>query len=149
MSVLAPVDVLVVEDPKHNPELTLFALNGHADIKSALVNDGTAAQQFLAHCSIPPKVILLDMQLPDMDGIELLRLIRSDERTKALPVFMLTKAADQKRKTEARGLGVNGYIPKTTEVQLLADHLTIFRHLIVRDRAKVKNESDEITHLTN
>jgi CheY-like chemotaxis protein len=136
-----PVDVLVVENPQHDPELTLVALHDQADgIKIAVVNNGAAAQRFLANCVILPKVMLLDMQLPDMDGIELLRRIRCYERMKSLPVLMLMEASDQWRKTEALRLGVNGYLPKTTDVQILADHLTIFRHLIAGDRSGIKGD---------
>jgi len=133
MNLPTPVDVLVVEDPRHDPELTLVALRDQADgIKIAVVNSGTAAKRFLTNCVTLPKVMLLDMQLPDIDGIELLRRIRCDERMKSLPVLMLMEANNQERKAEARCLGVNGYLPKTTDVQILADHLTIFRHLIAK-----------------
>ena len=139
-SVPAPVHVLLVQHPKHDSELTLDALHGQADgIKIVVVNNGAHAQTFLANCATPPKVMLLDMQLPDMEGIELLRRIRSDDRTKSLPVLMLTESRDQ-RKTEARCLGVNGYLPNTTDAGVLAEHLTIFRHLIAGDRRKVTTE---------
>jgi len=131
MSTVAPVHVLVVEDPKRNPEITLTALHEQAsDIRVAVVNNGTAAQQFLTNCQTPPNVILLDMKLPDMEGIELLRYIRSNVRMKSLPVLVLIDPEDQTRKSEASGLGVNGYIPHLDDPALVADHLTVFRHLI-------------------
>ena len=130
MSRNAAVRVLVVEDTRHDPEVTLTALHEQAnDIKVAVVNDGNAAQRFLANCEIPPNVILLGMQLPDMEGIELLRYIRSNDRTKSLPVLMLIEPEDRTQKNRTFGLGVNGYIPHVGDATLLADHLTIFRHL--------------------
>ena len=88
-----------------------------------------AARRFLADCETPPNVILLGMQLPDMEGIELLRHIRSNDRTKSLPVLMLIEPEDRTQKNRTFGLGVNGYIPHVGDATLLADHLTIFRHL--------------------
>src|SRR5579871_4825608 len=125
MSAQSPVHVLVVEDPRHDPEITLTALHEQAnDIKVAVLNNGAAAQQFLANCQTPPNVILLDMKLPDMDGIELLRHIRSDARTQSLPVLMLVEPEDQARKIKVSGLGVNGYIPHFADPALIAEHLT-------------------------
>ena len=130
----AAVHVLVIEDTRHDPEVTLTALHEQAnDIKVAVVNDGNAAQRFLANCEIPPNVILLGMQLPDMEGIELLRYIRSNDRTKSLPVLMLIEPEDRTQKNRTFGLGVNGYIPHVGDATLLADHLTIFRHLFTGD----------------
>ena len=129
-----PVDVLVIADPQDSPEQTILALHDQAGrIKTAVVSDGNTAEHFLANCKVLPKVILLDMQLPDMDGIELLRRIRSSERTKSVPVLMLTDPGNRTRKIEARTLSVSGYIPKVVDGDVLADQFTIFRHLVAAE----------------
>jgi two-component system response regulator len=67
-----------------------------------------------------PKVILLDLKLPKVDGLEVLRRIRSDERTKTLPVVVLTSSNEQKDRIESYQLGVNSYIVKPVEFDSFA-----------------------------
>ena len=103
------------------------------------VASGSAALQFLRNCAVLPKVILLDTQLSDMCGFELLQRIRSDERTKSLPVFLLFDPTDRVRKAPVPYLMINGYIPRTADTQILAERLTIFRHLVGQHREGVNN----------
>ena len=115
------VEILIVEDTPQDLELALRALR-----KSNLTNriqvarDGAEALEFIfgegAHAGRKiehgPKVILLDLKLPKIDGLEVLRRVKSDDRTKAIPVVVLTSSKEQKDVVESYQLGVNSYIVK-------------------------------------
>jgi len=115
------VEILLVEDSPEDLELTLRSLK-----KSNLTNrievarDGAEALDFI-FCEGPhaerriedaPKVILLDLKLPKIDGLEVLRRIKADPRTSTIPVVMLTSSREQKDVIESYRLGVNSYIVK-------------------------------------
>lgn len=114
------VEILYVEDNAADAELTLVALR-----RSRLANpihiarDGEEALNFL-FCRGPhanrqfamPKLVLLDMKLPKVDGLEVLQAIRQDERTKLVPVVVLTSSTEQKDLVESYKLGSNSYIQK-------------------------------------
>lgn len=121
MSEIYPVEILIVEDTPQDLELTLRALR-----KAKLTNlihvarDGAEAIEFI-FCEGPyakrqignvPKVILLDLKLPKIDGLEVLKRIKGDERTKNIPVVVLTSSKEQKDVVESYRLGVNSYIVK-------------------------------------
>jgi two-component system, response regulator len=78
----------------------LFARNGHTD----------------RDVGVKPRLILLDLKMPRMDGLETLRRLRADERTEVLPVVMLTATDDPGDRAEAYRLGVNGYVDKISDV---------------------------------
>jgi two-component system, response regulator len=117
------VEILLVEDNPADAELAFHALR-----KSNLANhihlarDGEEALDFLFARGInanrdfcAPKVVLLDLKLPKVDGIEVLRAIRSDERTKLIPVVVLTSSKEQQDLTNTYQLGVNSYIQKPVD----------------------------------
>jgi CheY-like chemotaxis protein len=117
------VEILLVEDNPADVELTLIALR-----KSKLANtiqvarDGAEALDFLfgrgprAACgSCAPKVVLLDLKLPKVDGLEVLKAIRNDERTELIPVVVLTSSKEQRDIVESYKLGVNSYIQKPVD----------------------------------
>lgn len=115
------VEVLLIEDSPQDLELTLRAFK-----KAKLTNrievarDGAEAIEFLfcegAHAGRKiedgPKVVLLDLKLPKIDGMEVLRRMKSDPRTRSIPVVVLTSSKEQNDVVESYNLGVNSYIVK-------------------------------------
>jgi len=115
------VEILLVEDNPRDVELTLRALKKHnLANKVHVVKDGAEALDFIFATGIyaernindQPKVILLDLKLPKVDGMEVLRRIRADERTKCIPVVVLTSSQEERDIVESYKLGVNSYIVK-------------------------------------
>src|SRR6478672_10110981 len=102
---LCPIDILLVEDNLDDIDLTLYALkrNNLANAVHVL-RDGEEALDFIfcrgayadRSFNDPPKVVLLDLKLPKVDGLEVLRAIKADPRTKAVPVVMMTSSKEQK-----------------------------------------------------
>jgi two-component system response regulator len=121
MSLKNAVEILIVEDTPQDLELALRALK-----KANLTNhiqvarDGVEALEFIFGEGVHlgrkledgPKVILLDLKLPKVDGLEVLKRIKSDSRTKMIPVVVLTSSKEQKDVVESYKLGVNSYIVK-------------------------------------
>jgi two-component system response regulator len=115
------VEILLVEDSAEDVELTLMALqkNNLAN-KVHVARDGQQALDFLfcvgAHSERkfdkPPRFILLDLKLPKVDGLQVLRAIKNDPRTQALPVVVMTSSKEQRDLLEGYKLGVNSYIQK-------------------------------------
>jgi len=110
------IDILLVEDNPNDAELTLRALR-KTDIgaRVAIARDGAEALEYLSSGRPKPKVIFLDLKLPKIDGIEVLRRVRADERTFAIPVVVLTSSHEERDITECYKLGVNSYVVKPVE----------------------------------
>lgn len=115
------VELLLVEDNPSDGELALRALGKHKLTSEVYwVRDGAEALEFIfargayAHRRIEdvPKVIFLDLKLPKVDGLEVLRCIRADERTRLTPVVMLTSSREDQDVAKSYNLGVNSYIVK-------------------------------------
>ena len=115
------VEILLVEDTPADAELTTLALKKHCPINNLLwVKDGPEALDFLfaegihagRDCAAKPKVVLLDLRLPRLSGIEVLRRIKNDERTRSIPVVVLTSSKEDVDIDECYRLGVNSYITK-------------------------------------
>jgi CheY-like chemotaxis protein len=121
MAVTNEIEILLVEDNPNDVELTLRALkkNNLAN-KVHVVKDGAEALEYIfangpyAYRRIEdyPRVILLDLKLPKMDGLEVLRRIKSDERTRVIPVVVLTSSKEERDLIESYRLGANSYITK-------------------------------------
>jgi CheY-like chemotaxis protein len=118
------VDILLVEDDPNDADLALRALRKH-HLANRLqhVPDGAAALAFIfatgpyagRNIESRPKVILLDLKLPKVDGLEVLRKIKGDPRTQMTPVVVLTSSKEEKDMVESYKLGVNSYIVKPVE----------------------------------
>ncbi len=120
------VEILLVEDNPTDVELTLRAFKKNNITNSVHVSkDGQDALDFIfAHgkyadraINFTPKVILLDLQLPKVSGMEVLRRIKSDERTKLVPVVVLSSSKEEQDLIESYKLGVNSYITKPIDFE--------------------------------
>ena len=118
------VEILLVEDNEADAELTLLALkqNGLAN-RIHTVRDGAEALDFMfckgryasRDFENPPKVVLLDIKLPKVDGIEVLRAVKTDPRTKTIPVVILTSSREDRDRFNGYNLGVNSYLQKPVD----------------------------------
>ena len=115
------VEILVVEDDPQDLELMLRALRkAKVSNRIQIARDGAEALDFIfcqgAHIERridnSPKVVLLDLKLPKVDGLEVLEKVKSDPRTKTIPVVVLTSSKEQKDVVESYRLGVNSYMVK-------------------------------------
>jgi len=123
------VQILLVEDSVQDAELTRRALKRHSVANDvAWVRDGVEALEYL-FCegkyadrdNGPPKLVLLDMKMPRMDGLQVLAKLKGDERTRTIPVVMLTSSREERDLIESYKLGVNSYIVKPVDFEQFAD----------------------------
>ncbi len=119
-----PVEILLVEDTPTDAELCIRALRkGNLVNKLLWVKDGAEALDFLfcrgaytdRRDKANPKVVLLDLQMPKVGGLEVLQRLRADERTKHIPVVVLTSSNEGFALTEAYNRGANSFITKPVE----------------------------------
>lgn len=124
MSKPEDAEILLVEDNPNDVELALRALRKqNLDTKVFVVRDGAEALDFIfasgayatRKIEAKPKVVLLDLKLPKIDGIEVLRRVKADERTASIPVVMLTSSQEDRDVSETYRLGVNSYIVKPVD----------------------------------
>src|SRR5258706_10291491 len=112
------IDILLVEDNMDDAGLTIRALKKNHLANNILhLQDGEEALNFFLSTSMHnlPKLILLDVKMPKVDGIEVLRKIKSDDNLKVIPVVMLTSSKEERDVIESYRLGVNAYIVKPVE----------------------------------
>jgi len=117
------VEILLVEDTASDEELTIIALkNNNIKNKIQIARDGAEALEYLfgsvdsetLKC-VGPLVVLLDLKLPRIDGLEVLRRIKSHPEAKKIPVVVLTSSSEEKDIVESYRLGVNSYIRKPVD----------------------------------
>ncbi len=120
------VDILLVDDRIEDAELALIGLKKYNLVnKIDWVKDGEEALEYIfctgrysaRDINDKPKIILLDLKMPKVDGIEVLRTIRGDDRTKHIPVIVLTTSKEEQDIVSAYHLGVNAYILKPVEFE--------------------------------
>jgi len=117
--------ILLAEDNKNDVELTLSALEEYNLANEVVVvRDGVEVLdylhrrgQFANHANGTPAVILLDLKMPRMDGLEVLRQLREDARFKHLPVVMITSSREEQDLVRSYELGVNAYVVKPVDFQ--------------------------------
>src|SRR6266699_5908180 len=123
------IEILLVEDSPYDAELTIRELT-RRNLANKLVHlkDGAEALEFIFGTGAyagrdtrqHPRVILLDLKLPKVDGLEVLRALKSDERTKTLPVVVLTSSKEEPDIAAAYRLGANSYIVKPVDFEAFA-----------------------------
>ena len=121
-----PIEILLVEDNPADEELTLHALKANRLANNIqVVRDGAEALEFVfatgrfadRDVNHIPRVILLDLKLPFVDGLEVLRRVKDDERTRHIPVVVLTSSREERDVVESYRLGVNSYITKPVDFE--------------------------------
>ena len=120
------IEILLVEDNPNDVELALHALKkNNLTNRINVVRDGAEALEFLfasgeyagRDVNPTPKIILLDLKLPKVDGLEVLRRIKADQRTHLIPVVVLTSSREERDIVESYRLGVNSYITKPVDFE--------------------------------
>jgi len=124
------VEILLVEDNPNDVELTLHALQQqNVANRIHVVRDGAEALDFMfcsgayagRSASDRPKVVLLDLKLPKVDGLEVLRRLKSEERLRTIPVVVMTSSREERDLVESYRLGVNSYIVKPVDFQQFSE----------------------------
>jgi two-component system response regulator len=120
------VEILLVEDNPHDAEMTIRALR-KVNLANRLIHlkDGAEALDFIfskgafsdRDINDKPKVILLDIKMPKVDGIEVLRQIKADEDTKTIPVVIMTSSKEEQDIITSYNLGVNSYVVKPVDFE--------------------------------
>jgi CheY-like chemotaxis protein len=127
MNNFTEVDILLVEDSPSDAELTVRVLQkNHLTKKIKVVTDGEEALDFLfsrglykeRSMNAVPRLVLLDLKLPVVNGLEVLKEIKSDERTKIIPVVVLTSSSEDMDIFKSYQLGVNSYIVKPVDFDI-------------------------------
>ncbi|MBI4796792.1 MAG: response regulator [Deltaproteobacteria bacterium] len=129
MNNLDPVEIVLIEDNPHDAELALRALKKHGLAnKVQLLQDGAEALDFMLgtdasgqrNINHRPKVVLLDLKLPKVDGLEVLRRLKADAHTRSIPVVVMTSSQEEQDIVESYRLGVNSYIVKPVDFDKFA-----------------------------
>ena len=123
------VEILLVEDNERDAELTMRALKkGGLANKLLWVKDGQQAMDYLFRSGefsgredVVPRRVLLDLKMPKVDGIEVLRAVKSNDRTKRIPIIVMTSSQEEKDVAETYDLGVNSYVVKPVDFAAVAE----------------------------
>jgi two-component system response regulator len=139
---MANKTILLVEDNPDDVEMMLRALKlNNINNEVIVVNDGAEALDFLfgtgkytdRYLEAMPTVVLLDLNLPKVNGLEVLRCIRSNELTKNLPVVILTSSKEEKDIISGYGLGVDRYVQKQIDFDQFSEAIShIGLHMLFR-----------------
>ena len=134
MTVEHPIEILLIEDNPDDIDLALNALERYQITNRIhIVRDGAAALDYMfargcyteRNVSDPPRVVLLDLKLPLVDGLEVLRQIKADRRTQAVPVVVMTASREECDIVESYRLGVNSYIVKPVDFEQFTEAMRL------------------------
>jgi two-component system, response regulator len=123
------VEILLVEDNALDAELSIAALKGDRVANTITwVRDGEEALEYLfrmgryaERSDVPPRLVLLDLKMPKVSGIEVLKAIKTDERLKRIPVVVMTSSQEETDLAKTYELGVNSYVVKPLDFSAFAD----------------------------
>jgi two-component system response regulator len=125
---MADRHILLVEDSENDAELTIAALGKHLANHVDVARDGVEALDYLfrrgafaGRTTGAPVLVMLDLKMPKVDGLEVLRTIKADPTLKQLPVVILTSSREQRDVVQSYELGVNAYVVKPVEFEQFAD----------------------------
>jgi two-component system response regulator len=127
------IDILLVEDSPNDAELIVRALKkNHLANRIYLAEDGAQALDILfargkytqRENSVPPKIVLLDLKLPKVSGLEVLKEIKSNERMKMIPVVIVTSSREDPDIAEAYALGANSYVVKPVDFEQFVEAMS-------------------------
>lgn len=129
METIQEIEILLVEDNPHDAELTMRALRKRKVAnRITWLRDGQAALDYVFQRGeyqnrepSQPALVLLDLKMPKVDGIEVLREIKKDERTRRIPVVVMTSSEEERDVAATYDLGVNSYVVKPVDFDALAD----------------------------
>jgi two-component system, response regulator len=149
------VDILLVEDNQDDIDLALHALRqGKLANSIFVVRDGEEALDFLfcrgqflqRNIDHPPKVVLLDLKLPKVDGLQVLKAVKADPRTRTIPVVIMTSSKEERDMVESYNSGVNSYIQKPVDFdQFRSTVKTLGMYWMVVNQPPVNNGVHETT----
>ena len=146
------VDILLVDDNPDDVELALYALRRNQLANQIqIVKDGVEALDFLfcrgqfenRDCSRRPKLVLLDLKMPKLNGLDVLKAIRENPETAGIPVVILTTSKEDRDLIESYRLGVNSYIVKPVDFEQFSEVVRQlgFYWLLLNERPRVKEET--------
>jgi CheY-like chemotaxis protein len=123
------IEVLLVEDNPLDAELTMAALKGGNVANNVTwVKDGAQALEYIfrtgefaQRADVPPRLVLLDLKMPKVNGIEVLKAIKSDERTRRIPVVVMTSSEEERDIAQTYDLGVNSFVVKPLDFNAFAE----------------------------
>jgi two-component system, response regulator len=143
------VEILLVDDSQDDVDLTLHALRAEKLANRVfVVRDGEEALEFLfctgphAQRSFehPPKLVLLDLKLPKVDGMQVLKQIKADARTKTIPVVMMTSSREERDLVSGYILGANSYLQKPVDFDEFRKLVKVLgMYWLVTNRAPITN----------
>jgi two-component system, response regulator len=125
-------DIVIVEDNAHDVEMIMDAFNDIGKKISTLVfRDGAEAakyffdpgNKFISEQQLLPKLILLDLKIPKINGLEVLKLLKSNEETKYIPVVVFTSSNETRDRVESYQSGANSYLVKPLDADMFSDYI--------------------------
>jgi CheY-like chemotaxis protein len=148
------VDILLVEDSLDDAELAMHALRRENLANSIFIaRDGEEALDFVfcrgsfseRSFDYPPKLVLLDLKLPKVDGMQVLKAIKADPRTKTIPVVILTSSKEERDLVSGYGLGVNSFIQKPVDFDQFRDTVkSVGLYWMVINQPPIKSTTESI-----